>query len=367
MVGHLALAYVTVFVVGSVLLSFTSKSVKKNSTSIVCVTLFLVALGLITTYFEPFSRSDLYRQYARIINFQGVHFSEFSKVLFKDIMWGETLIYWVFSHFESVKWYPFVFTVLIVGIAVWMTGKPYHEVIPVELFTIAMMVFFAGNSLSSIFGGVRNCFVNGVLVLCLYKVIVEHKRKIPYLLIMLFACFIHVSGIATLLFVALALVLRGRKKATFILLPIFYSSAIQIMNGIGNSMVQYFALKMKYYFEDSYTISSKILLGYFLMLIFVLMALWAIPKTELSDSENKYYNIVECLSLFGVGCIFAPHIMIRQTGLCCCAILPLLGKVRLDKRKIITYILPFSGIIGIVICYIYGVLALPESYVFTLL
>ena len=367
MVGYLALAYVVVFVAGSVLLSFSRKAVKKNSAAAICVTLFLIALGFITTYFEPFRRADLYRQYARIINFQGVHFSEFLKVLFKDAMWGETLIYWLFSHFESVKWYPFVFTVLVVGIAVWLTEKPYHEVIPVELFTIAMMVFFAGNSLTSIFGGVRNRFVNGVIVLCLYKVTEEHKRKIPYLLIMLFACFIHVSGIATLLFSALALVLRGRKKAAFILLPVFYSTAMQIMSGIGNSTVQYFVLKMKYYFEDSYTISPKILLGYFLMLIFVLMVLWAIPKTELSDSEYKYYNIVECLALFGGGCIFAPHIMLRQTGLCCCAILPLLGRVRLDKRKTITYVLLVSGIIGIGICYIYGVLALPESYVFTLL
>lgn len=364
--GYFALTYIAFYIIVLIVLSLNKLEIINNKSLKVSLFLFAVMLGCVTFYFKPFNVSDLYRQYERIEKLQGTSFSVFSQTMFNDSMWGESLIYWIFSHFKSVEYYPFFFTIMTVGIALLLIIKPYYEKVPARILIVAIMIFFAGNNFSSIFGGVRNCFVNGIIVLCLYEMIVEHKKKIPRLIIIFFSCVIHISGIVTLLFAWMTLILKEKKKIIFLILPLFYSTVLKIISEIPNGNVQFLASKMKFYFEDAYALSPRIITAYFLMLLFILLSLKSIPDNLLTYHEIKYKNIVEVFTLFGCGSIFAQHIMVRQAGLCCCAVLPLVGKIQLDKKKIITYILLISGMMGIVMCFCYGFLVLPEAYRFIL-
>lgn len=299
MMGYIALAYIIFFILVFGIFYLKKLVVVNNGMFKTSLFLFAIMLGIVTIYFEPLKMADLFRQFVRIEKLQGTSFSTFSQTMFDDTMWGENLIYWIFSRFKKVEWYPLFFTTLIVGSAMFMIIKPYDEEVPTGVLLISIIVFFAGNNLSSIFGGVRNRFVNGIIIFCLYEMIVENKRKLLRLFIMFFCCVVHVSGIATLLFSGLAFILKGRKKISFVFIPLFYSAAMQIMSGIENRNVQFMVLKMKYYFEESYALSPHILMGYFLMLLFVLLSIWSIPNNSLTCQEQKYANVVECFTLFG--------------------------------------------------------------------
>lgn len=367
MCGYLALTYVLVFLISFLELSFKKKSLINNNSLKICIGLFPVALGIITTYFEPHSNADLYYQFYRIKLLKDVPFFSFLKSMFGDAMWGENLIFWAFSRFDNVEFYPFFFTTLVIGITLALGLKNCGNYIPARIVVISLLIYFAGNDLSSVFGGVRNKFVNGVIVWCLYKIIVEKRKKIPYFAAITFCCFVHVSVIMTLMIACLAVVLKGKKKVAFIFIPLLYSVVLNAIEKIGNSTVQFFAIKIKFYFEDYYKLSFKMLLGSGVLLVMILIALSLINKETLTDGELKYLGVVEGFALFGIGCLNAPHIMTRQIGLCCCAMLPLLGKIVIDKRRIKSYILLCSGIVAIIINYIYGFLTLTEAYMFKLI
>lgn len=363
-VGYLALTYVLLFLIIFCGLTLYKKNLKNNIGYKICVGLFPLMLAIVTTFFVPLSDTDLRYQFQQIEQLREVEFSTFFKDMFDNAMWGEYLIFWIFSRFKRVELYPFFFTTVIVGMVLILGAKNNKKYISAQTIIVSLLIYFAGNDLSSVFGGGRNRFVNGLIVLCIYEIIVEKKKALPRLIIATISCFVHGSGVMILIFAGLTFLLKGMKKVLFVFIPLLYPAILNVMEKTNNSIVQYFTGKIKYYFEDSYELSFKMRLGGFLLLIFILMAMRLINQKCLTIQEKEYSNIVECYALFGIGCVFAPHIMLRQAGLCCCAILPLLSKITLDKKRLTSCV--FVGTIAILINYTYGFLTLIEAYNFLL-
>ena len=127
-VGYLALTYVLIFLVVFCALSLRKKTLVNNVGLKGCICLFPLVLGIVTAFFVPFRNTDLYYQFQQIEKLSGTAFSAFSKKIFENSMWGEDLIFWVFSRFGYVELYPLFFTTIIVGIALILGTKNYKKI-----------------------------------------------------------------------------------------------------------------------------------------------------------------------------------------------------------------------------------------------
>lgn len=157
-VGYLALTYVLLFLIIFCGLTLYKKNLKNNIGYKICVGLFPLMLAIVTTFFVPLGDTDLRYQFQQIEQLREVEFSTFFKDMFDNAMWGEYLIFWIFSRFKRVELYPFFFTTVIVGMVLILGAKNNKKYISAQTIIVSLLIYFAGNDLSSVFGGGSKSF-----------------------------------------------------------------------------------------------------------------------------------------------------------------------------------------------------------------
>ncbi len=294
--------------------SVISKFKTKSYNNKMAIFISIFSFSVFAFNYKPTEFTDLYRLYETLdlIRYTGGLFYNSNEII-------TVLLFDIVSKTSYNQLLPFIVTIIRYSLFFLILNN-YAKTYKIERYSTKLFIFFnfAFLPLIESISGIRYYFAITVLAYALISDFCLRKKilnKITFLIPLL----IHTGSS---IFLGLRLLVIDKlykliKPFMFIILfwTIFSDKIVSVLQSIDTEFTIVAANMLKFYIEEERTISLRLTIARFIMVIILYMMFFMIKKKDKKNyiSNLKYYRFIELVLIFTFGSVFHAVLFQRNT------------------------------------------------------
>lgn len=205
--------------------------------------LYILSIFIVSFVHTP--SGDLARYFLILQDTKGTSLGSFNNAIVGKELFVANSVFWIIGNIGIYHLLPAISTITVYGIGTYIINDISRRFNGSRQAAVLLVFQFMQLPLFSIIENVRNICAFSIIILAVYKDLIQNKKNIYTLILYITPCFIHSSAY---LFILLRILLPLIKKVMFILpiLPLFIKKIIEFLYSysdklpllIGNSFVR---------------------------------------------------------------------------------------------------------------------------------